>query len=298
MMVPVISIVIPMLNAADHVETLITSLLKQEFDQPWEIIAVDNGSNDNSADVARSLLSGPLPGNLVRCEVVSKPSPRGYATPRNAGAQLAEAPLIAFCDADGAVDERWLNAIVRALGHNPVVGSHRFHIPDMATRSAVTAWHEASELPLFQPSGLTFVTTAGLGCTRELFDALGGFDSHFDIGGEDLDFSLRARFQLGVEPVIEHDAIYWSRVSSSPVKLFLKGYRDGRSQIRAYQRHIDQHSVSTSNPFESVLVVREALWKLPRLRRASRKQLASAAKTTGYHFGRALWSVRLGVRSF
>ncbi|CAB4733866.1 unannotated protein [freshwater metagenome] len=285
-----------MLNAADHLEVLFTSLLSQEFDEPWEIIAVDNGSDDGTANLARALLGASPPANLTRTEVVVVPSPRGYATPRNAGVRAATAPLLAFCDADGAVDAGWLEAIARSLGQHPLVASRKFRTDNVAMRSTDGLWSEQREL--FELLGIPYATTAGLGCTRELFDALGGFDPHFDRGGEDCDFSLRARFRLGVEPVMEQRAVYWTKVPSRPMRSLFKGYRDGRSQVRLYERHLGQHSEPPSGPAATVRGLYRALRRLLRWHRRTTQQRVGIAWDAGCLIGRAEWSVRLRVRSF
>lgn len=286
-----------MLNAADHLDMMIGSLMTQDFDRPWEIIAVDNGSDDDTEEIARRLLDTRRPPNLVKCEVIAEPSPRGYATPRNAGVRLATSPLLAFCDVDGVVDAGWLSAIVRALEHHPLVGSRKFRVPDSAPDiDTHEPWFEQSEL--FVRFGFPFVTTAGLGCTRELFDGLGGFDAHFDIGGEDVDFSLRARFLFGIEPLMEHDAIYWTKVPSSPLKSLAKGYRNGRSQVRLYQRHLGYHSEAPSKPSDILDRVATILSGLLHFRRGDRKTQVSNAKRTGNLVGRVVWSARLRVRYF
>lgn len=294
-MSPVIAVVVPMLDAARHIEVLLNSLLQQEFDHEWELIAVDNGSDDGTGDIVRALLGSALPPNLVRCEVVVA-SPRGYATPRNVGAERSTAPLLAYCDADGAVDQLWLQAMVSALERHPLVASRKFRTTDVAIRTADAAWSEQRELESLL--GLTFAPTAGLACTRAVFDAIGGFDPYFDLGGEDVDFSLRARFLLGVVPVIEPAAIYWTKVPSLPKKFVSKGYRDGRSHVRLYQRHLGQHSEPASGASETL----RRLYRVARLlvgwRHSSASRRAEIAWHVGCAGGRAVWSVRLRVRDF
>lgn len=123
---PVVSVVVPMIDAADDIENLILSLLSQDFEESWEIIVVDNDSGDDSVKIARRLLGVPLLANVVRAEVIIESTRRGYPTPRNAGARLAKAPLLGFCDSDDAVDEHWLKEIVHSLGRNPLVGSRKY----------------------------------------------------------------------------------------------------------------------------------------------------------------------------
>jgi glycosyltransferase involved in cell wall biosynthesis len=292
-MCPAISVVVPMLNAENDLEALFASLLNQDFDQPWEIIAVDNDSDDDTVSRARTLLQSSRPVNLVRSEVLVGQLPRGYATPRNAGALATTAPLLAFCDADGAVDSGWLKAIAHALEIHPLVESRKFHTNDVSNRDEKTAWFEQRES--FKILGVTFATTAGLGCTRELFDALGGFDSHFDTGGEDTDFSLRARFELGVEPFMEQKAVYWTKVPQNRTNAFSKGYRNARAAVRLYERHLDQNLLAPFGPSAILLCLRNLGYRLLRLRRSSTASQIQFATDLGNFIGRLEWSVRFGV---
>jgi glycosyltransferase involved in cell wall biosynthesis len=67
-------------------------------------IVVDNGSNDGSAEVARS--HGAV---VVECRT------RGYGAACNAGLHAATAPYVAFCDCDGSLDPRDVLRLVSAL---------------------------------------------------------------------------------------------------------------------------------------------------------------------------------------
>ena len=122
----------------------------------------------------------------------------GYASPRNEGVRSASAPLLAFCDADDTVATGWLDAIVAALSLHPLVGSS----------IEVMGSGEPSSVVVPTTFGIPVVHTCGLGCTRALFDSLGGFDPAFDAGGEDVDFSIRARLVQGVVPALAPGADY------------------------------------------------------------------------------------------
>lgn len=288
---PVVSVVIPMLNAASHLETLVASLAAQDFEEPWEIVAVDNGSDDDTASVALALLNSGLPPNVVRRAVVPMPTPRGYATPRNAGVRAAAAPLLAFCDADGAVDVGWLRCLTGALEHHPLVASHKVYTEDIKNRLVGELPTPQQGLP--QIFGVQFALTAGLGCTREVFEALGGFDPHFDRGGEDADFSFRARRQLGIEPVVEQRAVYWTTLPSRRATLFSKGYRDGCSQARLYERHLGRHPEIPSGPAAPLTGLRRVAQRLLRRRRVRAHGQPSLPWEIGRLAGWAVWAVRL-----
>lgn len=103
---PAVSVVVPYFNSERHLAACIESLLGQEeVEGDYEIILVDNGSTDGSA----SIVAG-YP------EVVSlKESTPGAYAARNAGIRRAQAPVIAFTDADCVVERSWLRSILAAM---------------------------------------------------------------------------------------------------------------------------------------------------------------------------------------
>jgi glycosyltransferase involved in cell wall biosynthesis len=88
---PVVSVIVPTLDAAAFLPAAIASVLDQTFDQ-FELIVVDDGSTDATQDFLQSC-------DDPRLRVVTQPR-QGAAAARNRGVSLAKAPLLAFLDAD------------------------------------------------------------------------------------------------------------------------------------------------------------------------------------------------------
>jgi glycosyltransferase involved in cell wall biosynthesis len=86
---PLVSVVIPVHNAARYLAEAIHSIERQNYAN-IEIIAIDDGSTDGSFDVAQSFPS-------VRC---IRQDNCGIAATRNAGVLQAKGDLLAFLDAD------------------------------------------------------------------------------------------------------------------------------------------------------------------------------------------------------
>ena len=114
-MVPQVSVVIAAFNRAESLRRLIDSLLAQDTGVPFEIIVADNGSTDETPDVAAAFIAG---GHRVR--YVREPR-RGVSYARNAGAALATAPILAFTDDDQHVAPTWISTIVNVLAEHPEV---------------------------------------------------------------------------------------------------------------------------------------------------------------------------------
>lgn len=88
---PLVTVVIAAYNRERCIGEAIESVLAQKTTFPYEILVVDDGSSDGTADIARSY------GHPVR--VVSKEN-GGPASARNAGVLAARSPLVAFLDSD------------------------------------------------------------------------------------------------------------------------------------------------------------------------------------------------------
>src|SRR5436190_10421104 len=104
-----VSVVIPVRNAARLLADQLYALAAQDYDGHWEVVVADNGSSDGSAAVARRLAR-----RLPSLRVVDASGRRGVGPARNAGAAAAGGDLLAFCDADNVADRGWLGEIVRA----------------------------------------------------------------------------------------------------------------------------------------------------------------------------------------
>ncbi|MCF6342538.1 MAG: glycosyltransferase [Bacteroidales bacterium] len=87
---PLISVVIPVFNGAAFLADAINSVLGQHY-HPLEIIVVDDGSTDNTAEVVKM-----MSGNISYVYQENK----GPAAARNKGVKLAGGELISFIDAD------------------------------------------------------------------------------------------------------------------------------------------------------------------------------------------------------
>lgn len=106
---PTISVIIPVYNEADVLVDTLESLLAQTFGD-FEVICVDDGSTDDSADLVRQVSAR---DGRIRLE--TQPN-SGAAAARNRGLDLARGTYVCFLDADDVfaptLFERLLEAIV------------------------------------------------------------------------------------------------------------------------------------------------------------------------------------------
>lgn len=109
-----ISVVIPCYNAGTYLGETLNSVLNQTF-TPLEVLVVDDGSTDDSAQIARTF------GKLVR--VISQKN-QGECVARNHGISEAKGEWIAFLDADDIWEEDKLEHQLPATLNPDVVCVH------------------------------------------------------------------------------------------------------------------------------------------------------------------------------
>jgi glycosyltransferase involved in cell wall biosynthesis len=104
MSVAMVSAVIPLYNKVSHVQRAIDSVLAQTCGD-WELIVVDDGSTDGSADVVRRNSDG-------RIRLVVQEN-GGVSAARNRGAAEAKCDLVAFLDADDQWQPDFLETVLK-----------------------------------------------------------------------------------------------------------------------------------------------------------------------------------------
>ncbi|HUP32085.1 MAG TPA: glycosyltransferase [Gaiellaceae bacterium] len=116
-----ISVVIPVKDGGADLVRCLEAIARQEIDGEVEVVVVDSGSKDGSADVARS--RGARVHEIPAAEF-------GHGRTRNLGASLAAGEVLVFTSQDAfAADETWLARLVEPLGRENVAGSYGRQLP-------------------------------------------------------------------------------------------------------------------------------------------------------------------------
>ena len=170
---PPLSVVIPVNNGGRDFERCLRGLRDSTWTD-YELVVVDDGSTDDSAERAEEL----------GARVIRNPAKLGPAAARNAGALAAEGSLIFFLDADVAVHP---DAIGRAMarfeldpGLAGLFGSYDADpsAPGLVSRFRNLLHHYVHQAGAFVDDARparTFWTGCGL-IRRDIFDEAGGFD--------------------------------------------------------------------------------------------------------------------------
>jgi glycosyltransferase involved in cell wall biosynthesis len=106
----IVSVIVPVFNAAGSVARAIDSALAQTFTSEFEVIVINDGATDATAQILARY------GNRIR---VLKQNNRGPGAARNTGAANSDAEFLAFLDADDVWAPPMMESTVTALRHNP-----------------------------------------------------------------------------------------------------------------------------------------------------------------------------------
>jgi teichuronic acid biosynthesis glycosyltransferase TuaG len=110
-----VSVLVPVYNRADVLAMCLHSVLGQTYGK-LELLVVDDGSTDASADIAEGLAAAD-----PRVRVIRQPRNRGVARARNAGLAAARGRFVAYLDSDDHWLPQKLEKQVAALADDPAV---------------------------------------------------------------------------------------------------------------------------------------------------------------------------------
>ncbi|MFQ5340063.1 MAG: glycosyltransferase family 2 protein [Anaerolineae bacterium] len=196
---PRISVVIPNWNGLQHLDTCLSALDRQTFDD-FEIIVVDNASSDGS--VAFIQLKYP------QAKVIELPENRGFAGACNAGIRAAQGEFIVLLNNDTEVDPGWLAAIVDAFQRHPeagIVASKMLLFDQRDIFHTAGDFYGFDGIPgnrgvwerddgQFDREEYVFSACGGsAACRRTMLDQIGLLDEDFFFSCEDLDLAWRAQ---------------------------------------------------------------------------------------------------------
>lgn len=200
------SIVIPLYNKGPYVKKALESVLGQSF-RDFELIVVDDGSADDSYDVAQTLLES----STVKYQLLRQVN-SGVSTARNNGVAASCGDYICYLDADDWWENRFLEKLdqfIRVYPEAGVYGTNYYYVKNGRARIGVDsiktgyinfcqAYAQKLQMPLW----------TGAACVpRDVFDEMGGFRSHLKLG-EDFDLWIRIALKFKVAFLNEPLAFY------------------------------------------------------------------------------------------
>ena len=232
-----VSVVVCTRNRVDSLRRCIQAFAAINTDYKWELVIVDNGSDDGTSAFLAS-----LPIQLGKANVITAFEPkRGPAAARNKGVSKACGNIVAFTDDDCYVSENYIDAMIFAF-ENPEIGlvGGRILLYDQSDIKA----HNTGERSLFCfatadvcRSGT--VQGANMAFRRAILDHIGGFDENLGAGTsfacEDIDAVAAALWEgftgaYDPRPVVYH---HQGRKTKREERDLWKTYDKGRGAYYA-----------------------------------------------------------------
>jgi glycosyltransferase involved in cell wall biosynthesis len=223
-----VSVVVPVYNGERTIAATVRSLLALDYPaECLELIVVDNGSSDGTAEILARFSD--------RIRVIHQPR-RGRSQARNAGTAAARHSAIAFIDADCTASPGWLRHLVPRL-EDPGVGIVGGKIVTARPCNAIEEFGERlhdhrQSIETYVPP---YAMTGNWASPRGLLLEIGGFDEKIR-RGEDCDLSYRM-LQAGYRIVYEDSAVVSLRSRSTLGALFREGFQHGFYSVPLLAKH-------------------------------------------------------------
>ena len=187
------SVIIPLYNKAPYIRKALESVLAQTYTD-YELIIVDDGSTDGSAEIAEAFLQEPPASSPYR---LIRQANLGVSAARNNGFSVSSAEYLAFLDADDWWEPTYLERMAQLIEDYPDAGLYacnyiyykpgKTHVALNIPTGYINypkAYYESNAMP---------VTSITAVIPRKVFDEMGGFPLGIKLGE---DFLLWSKIAL------------------------------------------------------------------------------------------------------
>lgn len=235
------SVVIPVYNGEKTLRVCLEALQKQTVGrEEYEIIVVNDGSTDGSANIAKSC------SDLYLYQLN-----QGPAAARNAGAFKARGDIILFTDSDCEPMQNWIEEMVRPFQSNPdvvgVKGAYLSKQKEIMARFVQIEYETRYEF-MKQYEYIDFIDTYAAAYKKEVFFEFNGFDSDFPIAmTEDTELSYRIA-AAGYKMVFNPDATVYHHHPTSFLYYLKRKYRAAYWRMLAVKKNREKIGGDTHTP--------------------------------------------------
>lgn len=188
-----VTVVVPTYRRPRQLRACLEALAAQVFEEPWEIVVVDDGSPDPPDPGVEGLMA-------ARGWRMIRQANAGPSAARNRGVSEARGEFIAFTDDDCRPEPTWLETLLLVARERPnaLVGGTTVNglTGDLFASTSQLIVDLVYEHFNADPNDGYFLASNNILCARERFLEVGGFDERFPrAGAEDRDFCDRWRMR-------------------------------------------------------------------------------------------------------
>lgn len=187
-----VSVIIPVYNEEKYIGKCLESLKKQSF-QDFEIIIIDDGSQDKTREIIEK---------YKKIKLITGEH-KGTAISRNLGAKKARGDILIFIDADMTFDKDYLRNLIKPILENKeIIGTtHDYEVADNIDNIWSRCWGKirvskegAKDVKIFRA------------IRKDKFFEMGGFDSKYGYADDQTFW-----FKFGVKPEVAEDTICYHK---------------------------------------------------------------------------------------
>ena len=234
---PKISIIVPVFNTSAFIEECFNSILSQTFTD-WELIIIDDGSTDNSAEIALKFVDIDK-----RISYYYKKN-SGVSASRNYGLKYASGQYVIFVDSDDICHPEMLELLLRGMDKNTALSvclytrfsKSPFIFPDTYTTSLEVCSNIATIYNTLNRVNMLHAPVAKLYLKETLDQYKIRFDEHMSLG-EDLYFNLDYLDHVSCATIIPIVLYYYRDTENSLSKNIRNDY--ATIQLSILDRKID-----------------------------------------------------------
>ena len=222
---PSVSVIVCSYNGGRTLARCLESLGKLNYPN-YEVILVDDGSTDNTAEIA---------AQFPNVRYIHQTN-HGLSHARNTGAAAAKGQVFAYTDSDCMADPDWLYYLIGTLTSSNYAGVGGPNVSPPARNSIQACVAAAPGGPshvLLTDTVAEHIPGCNMAFYRWAFENVGGFDPEYLKAGDDVDFCWRLQ-QAGFVIAFSPTAIVWHHRRFT-LREFLKqqeGYGEAESLLR------------------------------------------------------------------
>jgi glycosyltransferase involved in cell wall biosynthesis len=222
---PFVSVIVCSYNSASTLRACLHSLDQLNYPE-FEIVLVDDGSTDNTAQIAAEFLRVRYLHQLNR----------GLSAARNTGAVAARGEVFAYTDADCMADVDWLYYLILTLTSGDYAGVGGPNVSPPARnwiQACVAAAPGGPSHVLLTDTIAEHIPGCNMAFWRWAFENVDGFDPEYHKAGDDVDFCWRVQ-QAGGVISFSPTAIVWHyrRFTLRAFRRQQQGYGEAESLLR------------------------------------------------------------------
>jgi glycosyltransferase involved in cell wall biosynthesis len=232
---PSMSVVVCAHNAEATIDECLEHVCALDYPE-IEIVVVDDGSTDRTADIVR---------RHARARLLSI-AHSGLGAARNEGLRASSGEIVAFLDSDAYPTPQWPYYLALGFAKEDIVGVGG---PNECPPSDPPRAHEVAAAPggpihvLLSDDRAEHVPGCNMAFRRSTLEELGGFDPIYTVAGDDVDFCWRVLdrdWKIAFHPA----ALVWHHPRASARAYLRQQWGYGRSEALVQARHPDRFSMT------------------------------------------------------